>query len=171
MFIESIRIEYQRYKELGEGTFRQVPPDRFFEKPGVENNSLSILISHISGNLKSRFTDFLTSDGEKDWRNRDKEFEQENLSREKLMEIWEEGWSVLFATLQSLSDEDMDKIVRIRGKELTVVKALHRSLAHTAYHVGQIVQLGKYFAGERWQTLSIARNQSASYNQNPDKER
>jgi len=160
-----------RYKEIAEKTFARVPFSRFSEVFGEENNSLTVLITHISGNLKSRFTDFLTSDGEKDWRNRDREFENRSISEERLMQMWQDSWLVLFGALEALNDSDLAKTVRIRGKELTVTKALHRSLAHIAYHVGQIVFIGKHHLGANWQSLSIPKNQSAAYNRNPDKER
>ncbi|RMD93371.1 MAG: DUF1572 domain-containing protein [Calditrichaeota bacterium] len=171
MIIESIKFEYQRYKKLAEGTFAQVPDEALTRVFGDDNNSISILVGHISGNLKSRFTDFLTSDGEKPWRNRDKEFEDQGFSRAEMLKAWEEGWQVLFNTLDSLHDDQLGDRVSIRGVELTVIEALHRSLTHISYHVGQIVFIGKMVAGAAWKSLSIPRGGSAAYNQNPTKEK
>ena len=123
---------------------------------------------HVSGNLKSRFKDFLTTDGEKPWRNRDEEFDARSVSRAELLAKWEDGWTALFVALDELSDESLTKQVTIRGQSVSVMEALHRSLAHTSYHVGQIVYLAKEGAGAGWTSLSIPKGQSAAFNQNPD---
>jgi hypothetical protein len=122
---------------------------------------------HVSGNLKSRFTDFLTSDGEKPWRKREEEFDARTVSRGDLIGKWEEGWTALFSALSGLVDDSLGKEVTIRGQAMSVIEALHRSLAHTSYHVGQIVYLAKEEAGQRWTSLSIPKGKSAAFNANP----
>ncbi len=171
MIISSIKYEYLRYKKLGEGAIIQTPEDGLNKVFGDENNSISVIAAHISGNLNSRFTDFLTTDGEKPWRKRDAEFEERNLTKSELLQLWDDGWLVLFTTLDELSDDDLDKTVTIREKELTVADALHRSLAHVSYHVGQIVYIARMIVGKEWKSLSIPRGGSNAYNQNPDKEK
>ena len=130
-------------------------------------NSIATLVWHISGNFVSRFTDFLQSDGEKPWRDRDAEFLHRTISRAELREKWEQGWAVLFRSLADLDDERLHAVVRIRGVPLSVHDALHRSLAHTSYHVGQIVFLAKAFCGSEWRHLSIPPGGSTAYNENP----
>jgi len=161
--IDSIRGEYQRYKSLGEGAVRQVTDDEL-SKPGPNgSSSLAIVCWHLSGNLRSRFTDFLTTDGEKPWRNREEEFDERAVSRAEFLAKWEEGWRVLFAVLDGLTDEHLGGSVTIRGQALKVHEALHRSLAHASYHVGQMVYLAKAFRGGQWTSLSIPRGQSQFY--------
>lgn len=161
--IDSIQSEYERYKSLAEGAVRQVQ-DPELSQPGPNgSNSLAVICWHISGNLRSRFTDFLTTDGEKPWRNRDEEFDERAVSRVEFLEKWESGWSVLFAALAALTDANLNDTVVIRGQSLKVYDALHRSMAHTAYHVGQMVYLAKAFQGEAFTTLTIPRGQSSTY--------
>jgi len=138
---------------------------------GEDNNSISVIVFHISGNLKSRFTDFLTTDGEKEWRKRDTEFEERQLTKAELINVWDEGWNVLITVLDKLTDDDLRKKVKIRKIELSVSDALHRSLAHLSYHVGQIVFIARMIVGKEWVSLSIARGGSVDYNKNPDKEK
>ena len=164
MIIESLLSEYNRYKKLAEEALEQVGEDDLSKKIGPEDNSISINFFHISGNFKSRLSDFLESDGEKSWRNRDKEFVDRKVCKEELLKIWYEGWEVCLETINSLDDEDIDKIVTVRGEKLSVIDALHRSLAHTAYHVGQIVFMAKACAGSQWETMSIPRGKSEEYN-------
>lgn len=171
MIISSIKFEYLRYKKLGEGAIKQTPEDELNKQFGNNNNSISVIVSHISGNLKSRFTDFLTTDGEKPWRNRDTEFEEKNPTKSELLQLWDDGWVVLFTTLDELSDADLDSTVTIREKVLTIADALHRSLAHISYHVGQIVFLARMIVGNEWKSLSIPRGGSNTYNQNLKKEK
>jgi hypothetical protein len=154
-FIESIASEYHRYKTMGERTFEQVSEADLVHVPAPDGNSIAIIVWHVSGNLKSRFTDFLTTDGEKPWRERDSEFEERPVTQADLRAKWEEGWAVLFAALGPLTDDDLRKRVTIRGESMAVHQALHRSLAHTASHVGQIVLLGKSARGAQWKTLTI----------------
>ena len=165
--IDSIRGEYERYKKLAESAMAQVDEARLSAAPSAENNSIAMICWHMSGNLKSRFTDFLTTDGEKPWRNREEEFDARTVSRADLLAKWEDGWAALFAAFDTLSDDALEKQVTIRGQGLTVIEALHRSLAHTSYHVGQIVYLAKEEAGAGWASLSIPKGQSAAFNQNP----
>jgi hypothetical protein len=156
--LASIEREYGRYKRLGEGTFEQLTADQLAHVAAAEANSVVTLVWHISGNLKSRFTEFLTSDGEKSWRQRESEFDLRQVSHAELRRKWEEGWTVLFGTLGQLSDADLGRRVTIRGESLAVHEALHRSLAHTSSHVGQIVFLGKLLRGGEWRSLSIPRS-------------
>jgi hypothetical protein len=161
--IDSIRGEYDRYKALGEGAVRQVR-DEELSAPGPKgSNSLAVIGWHISGNLQSRFTDFLTADGEKPWRRREEEFDDRVVTRAEFLAKWEQGWSVLFTALDGLTDANLRDTVTIRGQAMKVQDALHRSLAHATYHVGQMVYLAKALRGEEWTSLSIPRGQSASY--------
>jgi hypothetical protein len=171
MIISSIKSEYLRYKNLAEAAIKQTPESELSKVFGDDNNSISVIAAHISGNLNSRFTDFLTTDGEKPWRRRDAEFEKRNLTKSELLQLWDDGWVVLLTTLDELSDVDLDKTITIREKELTVADALHRSLAHVSYHVGQIVYIARMIVGKEWISLSIPRGGSNTYNQNPDKEK
>jgi hypothetical protein len=161
--VTSIREEYGRYKALADAAIRQTS-DGDLSKSWGESNSIAVICWHVSGNLRSRFTDFLTSDGEKPWRQRDEEFETRAVSREDLLAKWEQGWVALQGALAGLTDDHLSQTVTIRGKGLHVYEALHRSLAHTASHVGQIVYLAKALRGADWQTLSIPKGKSAAYN-------
>jgi uncharacterized damage-inducible protein DinB len=169
--IESIRGEYERYQKLAESAMAQLDEAQLSAAPSAESNSITMICWHVSGNLKSRFTDFLTTDGEKPWRNRDEEFDARSVSRAELLAKWEDGWTALFVALDELSDESLTKQVTIRGQSVSVMEALHRSLAHTSYHVGQIVYLAKEGAGTGWTSLSIPKGQSAAFNQNPTGQR
>jgi hypothetical protein len=160
-----------RYRSLGEQALARVKDADLHTTAGPDGNSLDVLVRHVGGNLRSRFTDFLTTDGEKPWRGRDGEFEERQATREEMLAIWTAGWDTLFATLDSLGPEDLEREITIRGRTLTVTEALHRSLAHTAYHVGQIVQLARMHVGEEWESLSVPRGASAAYAQDPDMER
>lgn len=171
MIIESIKSEYQRYKSLAEKAIAQIKDDDVHKVLGEDGNSIAVIMNHLSGNLKSRFTNFLTEDGEKPWRKRDDEFEEKLEDRTILIKKWEESWRILLNEINALQDFDLSKVVRIRGKELTVSEALQRSLAHAAYHVGQIVLLARIHVGKNWKSLSIARGKSQEYNLNPTKER
>ena len=157
-FLSSIESEWRRYKLLGEGALRQVRDDELGKSsgPADTDNSIAVVVWHIAGNLKSRFTDFLTSDGEKPWRDRDSEFvPRPNATRSALMEDWDAGWTALFDALEPLTDEDLPRTVTIRGEKCRVHEALHRLVTHTSYHVGQIVFLAKLFRGNDWKSLSI----------------
>ncbi len=169
--IKSFAEEYARYRSVGEKALSQVPDGKLNFAPGPDNNSVAILVRHLSGNLVSRFTDFLTSDGEKAWRDRDTEFEYEASSREELNRVWAKGWNVLEDQLAKLTNSDLQKQVFIRGHSLTVHEALARSLAHVAYHVGQMVMLARSFQGREWEWITIPKGKSSEYNQNPTKEK
>ena len=163
-FLQSVLKEFQDYKTLGDKTFAQINEKDFHFHPNEECNSIAINITHLHGNMLSRWTNFLMEDGEKDWRKRDEEFEVQPLSKEQLMELWEKGWRLLFDTLELLTENDLTKIVYIRTKPYSVIAAINRQLTHYAYHVGQIVMLGKIIKGKDWQTLSVPRGQSAAFN-------
>ena len=154
---------FRNYKKLAERAIEQVSDAEFFVTIDAESNSLAAICKHIGGNLRSRWTDFLTTDGEKADRNRDAEFVAENDSRETVRQVWEMGWNQLFATLESLAAADLMKIVTIRGEDYTVVKAINRAAMHTASHVGQIQFLAKHLRAADWKTLSVPRNQSAEF--------
>ncbi len=163
--VGSVEGEYRRYKQLGEGSFAQLTDAQLSQSIG--GNSVATIVWHISGNLASRFTDFLESDGEKPWRDRETEFLSRDVSGPDLLEKWEKGWTALFRSLSELQDGQLERTVAIRGVPLAVHEALHRSLAHTSYHVGQIVFLAKALRGADWKYLSIPPGGSAAYNRNP----
>jgi Protein of unknown function (DUF1572) len=169
--VASIEGEYRRYKKLGEGVIDQLGYEELVVRGSSESLSIATLVWHVSGNLKSRFTDFLTSDGEKPWRQRETEFEERDVDRDAVLEKWAEGWATVLGAVKSLSDADLTRLVTIRGQSLTVCDALHRSLAHASYHVGQMVYIGKMLKGEEWQYLSIPPGGSTAYNQNPTREK
>jgi hypothetical protein len=153
---------------LADGALAQVPGDRFFAVLSADENSIAVLVKHVSGNMRSRWTDVLTTDGEKPWRDRDAEFEiGPGDSRDALEAAWERGWLALFEALTPLRGTDLGRTVVIRGEQLTVLQAIHRQLTHYAYHVGQIVLLARHLAGDAWKTLSIARGQSGRFNASP----
>ncbi|HRG90360.1 MAG TPA: DUF1572 family protein [Chitinophagales bacterium] len=164
-YLESVIKQFEYYKLLGDKTFEQVPDEKLFWQYNDDSNSIAIIVKHLWGNMLSRWTDFLTTDGEKDWRNRDAEFDNDVANRDELLKKWNEGWKVFLDTLKSLKEEDLDKIIYIRNQGHTVMEAINRQLAHYPYHVGQIVFIGKMAAAE-WHTLSIAKGQSGQYNSN-----
>jgi len=166
-FIASISGEYDRYKKLADDSLAQLSEQELSAELPGHANTVAITTWHIAGNLKSRFTDFLTTDGEKPWRDRNQEFAKRAPSRAELTAQWEGGWATLRQALSELSDEQLAQAVTIRGKELSIQAALHRSLAHTSYHVGQIVQLAKAIRAAEWKNLSIPPGESAAYNKNP----
>ncbi|MBI2150946.1 MAG: DUF1572 family protein [Acidobacteria bacterium] len=169
--MSSIEGEFRRYRKLGEEAIRQLKPEELSQRGPGEGNSVAIIVWHLSGNLKSRFTAFLTDDGEKPWRKRDEEFQARSVTAAELSEKWNEGWAVLTATLRSLTDDDLTKPVVIRGETFKAHEALHRLMAHAAYHVGQIVYLAKSFRGSEWRSLSIPLGASEAYNRNPTLQR
>jgi hypothetical protein len=155
---------FRSYKDLADKAMAQVSDEEFFRQIDAESNSLAVIAKHIGGNLRSRWTEFLTADGEKPGRDRDSEFVSADDARESLNKFWEDGWSALFTTLDSLTVGDLGKTTSIRGQAHTVVKAINRSIAHTASHVGQIIFLAKHLRADEWKNLSIPRNQSAGFN-------
>jgi uncharacterized damage-inducible protein DinB len=165
--VQSIKAEYLRYKTLAEGAIDQLEDDDLSREGPNGGNSIAVICWHVSGNLKSRFTDFLTSDGEKPWRQREEEFRARTVSRTELQQKWEDGWKALLDALSGLTDDDLKKTVTIRQQPLLVQEALHRSLSHISYHVGQIVYVAKGFRAAEWNYLSIAPGQSDSYNKAP----
>jgi uncharacterized damage-inducible protein DinB len=169
--LESIEAEYRRYRMLAEGAIEQLAEEQLSQRVDAAGNSIAALVWHISGNLESRFTDFLQSDGEKPWRDRDSEFQQRIASRAELREKWEKGWNALVRTLEDLDDGRLQQTVTIRGVSLSVLEALHRSLTHVSYHVGQIVFIAKLLRGDQWRYLSIPPGGTAAYNKNPVSEK
>ena len=156
---------FRSYKKLAERAFEQVSDEEFFVLIDAESNSLAMIAKHIGGNLRSRFSDFLTSDGEKADRHRDSEFVTETDTRESVMTVWETGWQTLFDTLESLTVEDVGKTVKIRTEDFTVTKAFSRSLSHISYHVGQIAFLAKHLRSTEWKTLSVPRGKTNEFNE------
>jgi hypothetical protein len=164
-FLAAIINAYEANKRLADRAVEQVTDEQLRIPLDDNTNSIAVIMKHVAGNLRSRWTDFLTTDGEKPWRNRDNEFVDNYGSRTELLEDWEHGWNVLLTTLKSLSDEDLSKTVTIRGEPHTVPLAMARSLGHTCYHVGQIVQVARFFAKDRWNALTIPKGGSAQFNQ------
>jgi len=157
-WLADVRVQFEKMKRLAEGALAQAHDDDLNVAIDKEANSLAVMVKHMAGNLRSRFTDFLTTDGEKPTRNRDGEFEVEGpVSREAMLRDWESGWQTLFDTLQSLTTADLDRVVTIRGERHTIVEAMHRQMTHHSYHVGQIVFLAKHLRSEEWKTLSMPR--------------
>lgn len=156
------RLKY--YKDLGEKTFEQLSDADFHYQPNEESNSIAVIIQHMAGNMLSRWTNFLTEDGEKEWRQRDDEFEKHTYSKQQLLEQWEKGWDCFFNAVESLTKKDLKKTIYIRKEPLTVVDAINRQLAHYPYHVGQIVYIGRMIKNRDWKNLSIVKGQSQSYN-------
>lgn len=163
-YLESVKKQFLYYKTLGEKAMEQLQEEQLFFQYNGESNSIAILVNHIAGNMLSRFTDFLTSDGEKSWRNRDAEFTNPFKNKAELMQHWNKGWNCLMDALDQLTEEHLEKIVYIRNDGHTVTEAINRQLAHYPYHIGQMVFIAKMLQNEHWKTLSIARNKSADYN-------
>jgi len=163
-YVEDALAIFRQYKQLGERAIAQVPDQQLFALLDDESNSIAIILKHMTGNMRSRWTDFLTSDGEKPTRNRDGEFVDPAATREALMRDWEEGWACVFRALEPLTDADLGRTVMIRGEAHSVMQAINRQIAHYSMHVGQIIFLAKHYSGTGWQTLSVARNKSAEFN-------
>jgi hypothetical protein len=164
-YLEEVKRQMRAYKRLSDGALAQVTEEEFFRELDPESNSLAVLVKHMAGNLRSRFSDFLTSDGEKPDRNRDQEFEiAAGATRKEALSAWEAGWKILFDTMAALKPEDMMRTVTIRGEPHSVVQALNRALAHMAQHTGQVVFLAKHFKSTQWKTLSVPRGQSDEFN-------
>ncbi len=163
-FLQSAIKRLSYYKELGDKTFAQLTDADFHYQPNEASNSIAIIIQHTAGNMLSRWTDFLTSDGEKEWRNRDTEFEEQHLSKQQLIEVWEKGWQCLLDALNALTEDDLLKTIYIRSEGLLVVDAVNRQLAHYPYHVGQIIYVAKIITSNNWQNLSIAKGNSSQFN-------
>lgn len=169
--LDSFKTEFKRYRTIAEKTLGQVPDEALNHIPVPDGNSLAMLVRHLSGNFLSRFTDFMTDDGEKPWRDRDAEFEERTYSRAEVDRMWQDGWNVVNQALDGLSDAALEQTVRIRGQELTVHDALSRSVSHLAYHAGQMVLIGRIIQQQSWKWISIPKGQSQAYNLNPTKEK
>lgn len=156
------RFEY--YKSLGDKTFDQLSDEQMFWQYNEESNSVAIIVKHLAGNMLSRWTDFLTEDGEKSWRNRDEEFVNDFKTKEEILDFWEQGWSCLLNALNQINDENIYSTIYIRGEAHSVIDAVLRQLAHYPYHIGQIVYIAKMLKNDDWKTLSIARNRSQEFN-------
>jgi hypothetical protein len=156
---------FRNYKMLGDGAMAQVPADADFDRMlDADSNSIAVIVQHIAGNFRSRYRDFLTTDGEKPDRDRDREFETQGpATRESVLRMWDDGWAVAMSALESLTPADLDRTITIRGEAFLVVEAINRSVTHTAYHVGQIVYLARHFASPNWRSLSIPKGQSADF--------
>jgi hypothetical protein len=163
-YLKSVKNQFTQYKKLGEKALSQVPDDKLNWQYNEETNSLIIIVKHLTGNMLSRFTDFLDSDGEKKWRDRDGEFEKEILTREMVDTRWREGWDCLFRALEALTADDLQRTVLIRNEELSVMEAINRQLTHYASHIGQIIFLSKMIADSDWKSLTIPRKGSREFN-------
>jgi hypothetical protein len=162
--LSSFVKRFKEYKQLGDKTIAQLSAEEMQVQPNEASNNIAIIIQHLHGNMLSRWTNFLTEDGEKVWRNRDGEFETKKVSKEKLVEMWKEGWKVFLATLESLQEGDLLKTITIRSEPLIVVDAINRQMGHYGYHVGQVVYLGRWMKNHEWKSLSIPKGESGSYN-------
>ncbi|HXW91108.1 MAG TPA: DUF1572 family protein [Terriglobales bacterium] len=164
-YLEEVQRQFRGYKRLGEGAMHQLREEEFFTTLDPESNSVAILVRHLAGNMRSRFTDFLTTDGEKPDRNRDQEFEiSDQATRAEIMAWWEQGWARVFSTIGELKPEDLLRTVTIRAEPHTVLQAINRQLAHYSAHVGQIIFLAKHLRSSQWKTLSIPRGRSQDFN-------
>jgi len=163
-YLPTALSDFHKYRRLAEAALKQVPPDRLFTAIGPESNSIAVVMKHVSGNMRSRWTGFLSSDGEKPDRERDSEFEiGEGDDAASIRRRWDEGWDLLFAALEPLTEADLSRTITIRGEPHSVMEAIQRQLTHYAYHVGQIVFLARHAAGERWHSLSIPKGQSKTF--------
>ena len=168
-FLDDAIRQFRKYKALADGALAQIADADLFRTIDSESNSIALVVKHLSGNMRSRWTDFLTSDGEKPDRNRDREFELEaGDTGARILAGWESGWKLLFGALESLAPGDLTRTVRIRAEAHTVMQAINRQLTHYAYHVGQIVLLARHFAGSRWTSLSIPKGQSKEFDVSKD---
>jgi len=165
-FLQDALRTFRDYKKLAEGAFAQIDNADFFRTVDEESNSIAVNVKHMAGNMLSRWSDFLTTDGEKPERDRDLEFVMlTETTKAEMIAYWEKGWECTFATIEPLQPEDLMRTIRIRGQDHTVVQAINRQIAHYAYHIGQIVYLAKHFKGSEWKTLSVPKNKSAEFNQ------
>jgi len=164
-FIQDVAKRFKVYKDLGDKTFEQLEDKDFFFTPSQASNSIALIVQHLHGNMMSRFTNFLTEDGEKPWRKRDAEFEQSTASGQEIISLWNQGWDCVLNTINSLQPSDLNKTIYIRTEPLIVYDALLRQLAHYPYHVGQIVLIGKMIKDDKWQSLSIPKNESNAFNE------
>ena len=163
-YLSSSILQLKYYKILGEKTITRIPNNKLSFKLNDNSNSINTIVKHLNGNMLSRWTNFLNSDGEKDFRERDNEFIEDINNKEELLNLWGKGWDCLFNTLESLSETDLEKIVYIRNESHTVIESINRQLCHYSYHIGQIVYLGKIILEENWESLSIPKGQSEEFN-------
>ena len=169
-YVKLVVREFKRLQSLADAAMAQLSDEQFFAVPAPGDNSVAVMVKHVGGNLVSRWSDFLTSDGEKPGRDRDMEFRiGADDTRERLISVWSRGWATLFEALEPLGDPDMARSITIRGEPLTVLQAVNRQLTHYAYHVGQIVYVAKHHRGPTWRTLSIPLGRSAEFNRNPSR--
>lgn len=164
-YLIDVRKIFEYYKSLGEKSINQLEDSDLFWQYNEASNSIAIIVNHLNGNMLSRWTDFLTSDGEKEWRQRDQEFEDRIKTKDELWQKWEEGWQCLFTALDTINDDNFTNIVTIRQQEHTISEAINRQLAHYAYHVGQIVYIARMAKDSKWQSLSIPKNKSQAFNE------
>ncbi|MEP6749452.1 MAG: DUF1572 family protein [Bacteroidota bacterium] len=165
IFLQTAIKRFAYYKDLGDKTFAQLQDEDFNFQPNDASNSIAVIIQHLGGNMLSRWTNFLTEDGEKEWRNRDIEFNSQHFTRDQLLGLWEKGWQCMFEALSALKEKDLLKTIYIRTEGQSVIDAINRQLSHYPYHVGQIVYLGRLIKNNQWESLSIPKGESASYNQ------
>lgn len=163
-YLDSVKKQFLYYKMLGEKAMEQLEPEQLFISVNDDTNSIAVIVQHLSGNMLSRWTDFLTTDGEKEWRNRDGEFDATIQTKEALLSVWNQGWNCFMDALQSLTSDQLTQIIYIRNEGHTVVEAINRQLAHYPYHIGQMVFYAKMLKKEEWNSLSIPKNKSNSYN-------
>jgi hypothetical protein len=163
-YLEGTIKQFEYYKSLGDKAMAQITEEQLFWSPNAESNSIAVIVQHIAGNMLSRWTDFLTTDGEKEWRNREDEFDAVITNKTELLRIWEQGWNVFFNAIKPLTESDLERIVYIRNQGHTVTEAIQRQLAHYPYHIGQMVYLAKMMADSNWQSLSIPRGNSKQFN-------
>jgi Protein of unknown function (DUF1572) len=166
LYLDSIKKQFHYYKTLGEKAIEQLEPEQLFVSLNSDTNSIATIVKHLAGNMLSRWTDFLTTDGEKVWRHRDEEFENDLLSKEAVLVLWNKGWDCFFEAINSLKPEQLTTIIYIRNEGHTVIEAINRQLAHYPYHVGQIIFYAKQLKNKDWESLSIPKNKSKSYNDN-----
>ena len=163
-YLESVKKQFLYYKTLGEKAMDQLEPEQLFISINEDTNSIATIVKHLSGNMLSRWTDFLSSDGEKEWRNRDAEFEETIKTKEELLDVWNKGWDCFLSALNGLEAEQLSQIIYIRNEGHSVIEAINRQLAHYPYHIGQIVFYAKMLKNSEWTSLSIPKNKSNSYN-------
>lgn len=165
-YLSSVQKQFQYYKTLGERTFQQLDEEDLFVQHNAQSNSIAIIVNHLWGNMKSRWSDFLTSDGEKEWRNRESEFEDIIKNREELSTKWNDGWDCLFQALSEINKDNFETEILIRNQAHTIPEAINRQMMHYGYHVGQIVYIGRMIKGKEWASLSIPKGKSAEFNTN-----
>ncbi len=163
-YLKSAKQQFEYYKQLGEKTMDQLSDEELFWSYNQASNSIAIMVKHLWGNMMSRWTNFLTSDGEKEWRKRDEEFEMDNCTRADLMKLWDEGWACLFKALNTINEDNFNSLVYIRNQGHSIPEAINRQMMHYAYHIGQLVYVGRMIKGDDWQSLSIPKGQSKTYN-------